>query len=69
MAADNTFALDSYLLFDAMASYRRGRFKASVNAHNLTDQEYEVRGGSAFSVIPGRPFSVTGRLEVALGAP
>jgi iron complex outermembrane recepter protein len=69
VAADNTFALDRYLLFDAMASYRRGRFKASINAHNLTDHEYEVRGGSAFSVIPGRPFSVTGRLEVALGAP
>jgi iron complex outermembrane recepter protein len=68
VAVDNEFALDSYFLLDAMASYRRGRFKATVNAHNLTDHEYELRGGSAFSVIPGRPFSVTGRLELALGA-
>jgi iron complex outermembrane recepter protein len=67
VAADNAFALDSYLLFDAMASYRRGRFKASVNAHNLTDQEYEQRGGTAVSVIPGRPFSLTGRVEITLG--
>ena len=65
---DNEFAIESYLLLDAMASYRRGRFKGSLHFKNITDREYETRGFGSASVIPASPFAVYGRIEIGLGA-
>jgi TonB-dependent siderophore receptor len=68
IAEDNAFAVDSYLLLDAMAAYRRGRFKGSVHFKNLTDREYVTRGFGGASVIPASPFAVYGRVEIGVGA-
>jgi outer membrane receptor protein involved in Fe transport len=68
ISEDNSFALADYFLLDAMAAYRRGRFKGSVHFKNITDQEYETRGFGAASVIPASPFAVYGRIEIGLGA-
>jgi TonB-dependent siderophore receptor len=68
IAADNAFAIDSYFLLDAMASYRRGRFKGSVFLKNIADTEYETRGFGSASVIPASPFAVYGRIEIGLGS-
>jgi TonB-dependent siderophore receptor len=68
IAEDNAFAVDSYLLLDAMAAYRRGRFKGSVHLKNLTDREYVTRGFGGASVIPASPFAVYGRIEIGVGA-
>jgi outer membrane receptor protein involved in Fe transport len=68
IAEDNAFAVDDYLLLDAMAAYRRGRFKGSVHFKNLTDREYVTRGFGGASVIPASPFAVYGRIEIGVGA-
>jgi TonB-dependent siderophore receptor len=68
IAEDNAFAVDGYLLLDAMAAYRRGRFKGSVHFKNLTDREYVTRGFGGASVIPASPFAVYGRVEIGVGA-
>ena len=68
ISEDNSFAISSYFLLDAMASYRRGRLKGSVFLKNITDREYETRGFGSGSVIPASPFAVYGRIEVGLGS-
>jgi TonB-dependent siderophore receptor len=68
IAEDNAFAVAGYLLLDAMAAYRRGRFKGSVHFRNLTDREYVTRGFGGASVIPASPFAVYGRVEIGVGS-
>jgi iron complex outermembrane receptor protein len=68
IAEDNAFTVDSYLLVDAMAAYRRGRVKGSVHVKNLTDREYVTRGFGAASVTPASPLAVYGRIEIGVGA-
>jgi TonB-dependent siderophore receptor len=68
IAEDNAFRISGYFLMDAMASYSRGRITATLNLKNLTDREYETRGFSGYSAIPGNPFAAYGRLAVALGS-
>lgn len=68
ISEDNAFAIDSYFLLDAMASYRRGRVKGSVFLKNITDREYETRGFGSSAVIPASPFAVYGRIEIGLGS-
>jgi len=68
IAENNDFEIASYFLLDAMASYTRGRITASLNLKNLTDHEYETRGFSGYSAIPGNPFAAYGRIAVALGS-
>ncbi|MET0553817.1 MAG: TonB-dependent siderophore receptor [Vicinamibacteria bacterium] len=68
IAEDNAFAVDGYLLVDAMAAYRRGRFKGSVHFKNLTDREYVTRGFGGASVIPASPLAVYGRIEIGVGS-
>lgn len=68
IAADNSFAIEGYFLVDAMAAYRRGRFKGSLHFKNLTDTAYETRGFGGSSVIPASPFAVYGRIEIGLGS-
>jgi iron complex outermembrane receptor protein len=64
IAEDNATELDPYLLLDASAGRTFGAWRWSLHLANLTDQEYESRGFGSASVIPGRPFSATLRLEV-----
>lgn len=68
IAEDNAFAVEGYLLLDAMAAYRRGRFKGSVHFKNLTDREYLTRGFGGASVIPASPLAVYGRVEIGVGS-
>ncbi len=58
IAADNRFALDDYLVFDAVASYGVRNWKISVNFKNLTNRDYELRGFGTNSVIPADRFGV-----------
>jgi hypothetical protein len=67
IAEDDALAIDDYLTLDAMASCRRASWRLVVNAKNLTDREYATRGFGRSSVLPGRPLSVSGRLELAWG--
>ena len=64
IAEDNVTRLGSYALLDASVGRTFGAFRWSLHLDNLTDEEYESRGFGGASVIPGRPFSATLRLEV-----
>ncbi len=64
IAEDNRSRLGSYLLLDASVGRTVGTWRWSLHLENLTDEEYETRGFGGASVIPGRPFSATLRLEV-----
>lgn len=68
IAEDNAFTVDSYVLVDAMAAWRRGRVKGSVHFKNLTDREYLTRGFGGASVTPASPFAVYGRVEIGVGS-
>jgi TonB-dependent siderophore receptor len=67
IAEDNAFAIDSYIVFDAMASYKVKRTTLSVNFKNLTGREYDTRGFGRSAVIPADPFAVYGTVAVTLG--
>lgn len=68
ISEDNAFAIDDYFLLDAMAAYRRGRFKGSLHFKNITDTEYETRGFGSSSVTPASPFAVYARIEIGVGS-
>jgi outer membrane receptor protein involved in Fe transport len=68
IAESNDFEISGYFLLDAMASFTKGRITATLNLKNLTDREYETRGFSGYSAIPGNPFAAYGRIAVALGS-
>jgi outer membrane receptor protein involved in Fe transport len=59
IAEANQFAIDSSTVFDAMASYAFRRVRLSLNAKNLTEEEYLRRGFGTASVIPGDGRSYT----------
>ncbi len=67
IAEDNAFAIDSYVVLDAMASYKLKRTTLSVNFKNLAGAEYETRGFGRSAVIPADPFAVYGTVSVNLG--
>ncbi len=56
IAPDNQFKLDDYLVFDVVISYGVRNWKISINLKNITNQEYELRGFGANSVIPADGF-------------
>ncbi|MFQ5349057.1 MAG: TonB-dependent receptor [Thermoanaerobaculia bacterium] len=64
IAEDNATRLGSYALLDLSAGRTFGAWRWSLHLENLTDEEYETRGFGGASVIPGRPFSASLRLEV-----
>ena len=64
IAEDNATRLGSYALLNASAGRTFGAWRVSLHLDNLTDEEYETRGFGGASVIPGRPFSATLRVEV-----
>jgi len=68
IAEENAFAIDDYLVLDAMVAFKRGRWRGSLNLKNLTDRDYATRGFSSTSVLPADPFTVHGRIEVSLGS-
>ena len=67
IAEDNAYAIDSHLVLDAMAAYRRRGATLSVNLENLTGREYETRGFGRTAVIPADPFAAYVTLAVAVG--
>lgn len=54
---ENTFALDPYALVDAAVSWRRGRLRVTLSAHNLFDESYYWNGDGE-TADPGRPRQV-----------
>ena len=66
ISEDNSFSIDSYLTFDAVAYYDWDHMRFSVNFKNLSDKEYEMRGFGSTSVIPADPFAVYGGVEFRL---
>jgi outer membrane receptor protein involved in Fe transport len=67
IAENNAFETPGYVTLDAVAAYRKGRYRAALNFRNLTDEEYFTRGFAAASVLPADPFSVHATLEVGFG--
>ena len=61
IAADNAFAIDSALTFDASLAYHYGKTQWRLNFENLTGTKYETRGFGSTSAIPAPPstFSAT----------
>ena len=57
IAEDNAFEIDSTLVLDALIYYDIKAWRLQLNLRNLTDQEYEIRGFGAQSVIPADPFA------------
>jgi outer membrane receptor protein involved in Fe transport len=64
IAEDNATKIGSYALFEASAGRTFGAWRWSLHLENLTDEQYETRGFGGASVIPGRPFSASLRIEV-----
>ncbi len=63
---DNSFAVDSYFLTGAAASYRRDNWRVQLNVDNLFDVDYieSAGGGRARGIFPGDPLTVRGSLSV-----
>jgi len=57
IAEDNAFEIDSAVVVDALIYYNIKAWRLQLNLKNLTDQEYEIRGFGAQSVIPANPFA------------
>lgn len=55
--SDNSVELDSYTLLNMSVAYELDNWKAQLNVHNLTDEEYieSAWGGTSRSVHPGDP--------------
>ena len=58
IGANNEFAIDSVLTFDAMASYAFRELQLDLNIKNLTNREYSQRGFGNNSIIPADPITV-----------
>lgn len=59
----NTFELPDYVTVDLAAAYRWKNFKVELIAQNVGDEEY-FTSGNDFSVQPGEPRLVFGRIGV-----
>ncbi|MDA8017638.1 MAG: TonB-dependent siderophore receptor [Thermoanaerobaculia bacterium] len=56
IAADNSFEVDGYNLFDAAVSYTFDRLQLHLNLFNLGDEEYETRAFAPGAVVPAPGF-------------
>lgn len=59
----NSFEIDDTLTFDAALSLDRGDWRFSLNARNLTDEEYFTRGFGSTSVLPAPGLTVQGGVQ------
>jgi iron complex outermembrane receptor protein len=57
IAEDNAFEIDSAVVLDALIYYDIKAWRLQLNVTNLADQEYEIRGFGAQSVIPADPIA------------
>jgi iron complex outermembrane recepter protein len=64
IAADNAFAIPAAFTADAALSYQVGRFRAHLNAKNLTGKKTYTRGFGSSSVIPAPGFGLYAGIEV-----
>jgi iron complex outermembrane receptor protein len=62
---ENTFALDPYKVVDAAATWRRGRLRLTLSAHNLFDADYYWNGDGE-TADPGRPRQLLLTTSIAL---
>ncbi len=61
--AANSFEIDETLTFDAALFLDRGDWRWSVNARNLTDEEYWTQGFGSTSVLPAPGLTVQGGVQ------
>lgn len=54
----NTVVLPGYTRFDAMAYYRQGKYRVSLNVDNLFDVRYYATANGDNQIMPGAPRSV-----------
>jgi TonB-dependent siderophore receptor len=66
ISEDNSFEIEGYLTWDAVAYYDWSQWRFSVNFKNLSDKEYETRGFGSTSVIPADPFAIYAGVEFKL---
>ncbi|RVU14228.1 TonB-dependent siderophore receptor [Methylobacterium oryzihabitans] len=62
--AANGFTLPGYIAADALAYYRLGNIRLSLNVENLFDTTYYESSLNAFRVFPGSPRRFTGMVSV-----
>ncbi len=55
---DNDVVLPGYTRFDAMAYYKQGRYRVSLNVENLFDVHYYATANGDNQIMPGAPRSV-----------
>ena len=63
---DNVFRINDTLVYNAIIFFKLQKFKFSINIRNITNEEYEVRGFGATSVIPAAPRSIFGKIVYSL---
>lgn len=63
---DNRVVLPGYARFDAMAYYRQGRYRVSLNVDNLFDVRYYATANGDSQIMPGAPRSIDLSLAIDL---
>jgi iron complex outermembrane receptor protein len=60
---NNVYKLEEALIVDFITYYKWDWLKVSLNVKNISDENYELRGFGATSVIPAAPRAVIGKLN------
>jgi iron complex outermembrane receptor protein len=60
----NSFALPSFIRWDAGLYYRQGLLNASLYLENLFDRRYYASSVDQFTIYPGAPFTVRGYVGI-----
>ena len=55
---DNNVVLPGYTRFDAMAYYKQGKYRVSLNVDNLFDVGYYATANGDNQIMPGAPRSI-----------
>ncbi|MBN1783066.1 TonB-dependent siderophore receptor [bacterium] len=63
---DNIYEIDPSLVWDAILYYKVKKVKISLLVRNLTDEDYDMRGFGNTAVIPARPRTILGKLDITL---
>lgn len=61
--ADNAFAVDGAVVFDAALFYDIQAWRFKLNFKNITDEEYESGSFASTSVLPAEPFTAYGSFQ------
>ena len=63
---NNNFKIGGYHILSGSLSYQTGLWIFFLNCQNITNTQYEIRGFSDSSIIPGDPLRINGGVKVKL---